>query len=207
MAAACKPSGFKARGVLTFQGPQGLGKTSWVSALVSDEALREMVIKVDHHLDGANKDSILGAISHWIVEIGELDSSFKKDIARLKGFLTSDSDKVRRPYARTEAEYPRRTVFCATVNETNFLVDMTGNSRWWTIPVTKINFRHAIDMQQVLAQLAVDFNNGAQWWLDDAEEAMLDTCNKEHITVSVIRERLLEIVDMDLVGQDALRAA
>lgn len=38
-------------------------------------------------LDPGNKDSILGAIVHWLVEICELDSSFKKDVARLKGFL------------------------------------------------------------------------------------------------------------------------
>ncbi|MFM9993190.1 MAG: VapE domain-containing protein, partial [Burkholderiaceae bacterium] len=76
VAAAITPDGFKARGVLTFQGPQGIGKTSWVMSLVNDKLLCEMVIKVDHLLDPHNKDSILGAITHWIVEIGELDSSF-----------------------------------------------------------------------------------------------------------------------------------
>ena len=142
LAAALKPRGFRGRGVLTFQGPQGIGKTSWVASLVPDPVLRDMVIKLDHHLDPNNKDSILGAISHWIVEIGELDSSFKKDVARLKGVLTSDSDKVRRPYARTESEYPRRTVFFATVNDNNFLVDSTGNTRWWTIPLASIKYQH-----------------------------------------------------------------
>lgn len=50
-AAAILPRGFKARGVLTFQGPQGIGKTSWVMALVNDAQLKESVIKVDHLLD------------------------------------------------------------------------------------------------------------------------------------------------------------
>lgn len=198
-AAAMVDVGFKARGVLTLQGPQGLGKTSWVRSLVSDDALRETVVKVDHHMDGGSKDSVLGAITHWIVEIGELDSSFKKDIARLKGFLTADFDKVRRPYAHGESEYPRRTVFCATVNESNFLVDTTGNSRWWTIPVTHINYAHGIDMQQVFAQLALDVKAGEQWWLTQAEEALLESCNSEHLSVSVIREQLMEIVDMALM--------
>ncbi len=200
-AAATMPAGFKARGVLTLQGPQGLGKTSWVRGLVSDEVLRETMVKVDHHMDGSLKDSVLGAITHWIVEIGELDSSFKKDIARLKGFLTADFDKVRRPYAHGESEYPRRTVFCATVNESNFLVDTTGNSRWWTIPVTHINYTHGIDMQQVFAQLADAIQRGEQWWLKPEEETLLDACNSEHLTVSVIRERLLAVVDMELIGK------
>ena len=171
-------------------------------SLVPDLLLREMVVKVDHHLDGSNKDSIIGAVTHWLVEIGELDSSFKKDIARLKGVLTSNFDKIRRPYARTESEYQRRTVFMATVNQSDFLVDNTGNSRWWTIPVTKINYDHGIDMQQVFAELAVDFNNGEQWWLTQEEEALLNTCNLDHRSVSVIRERLLEIVDLELIGKD-----
>lgn len=197
VAAAFKPSGFKARGVLTLQGAQGIGKTTWLTSLIPDVGLREAVLKLDHHLDGSNKDSILGAICHWIVEIGELDSSFKKDIARLKGFLTSDSDKVRRPYARAESEYPRRTIFYATVNENNFLVDLTGNTRWWTIPVTSINYAHGIDMQQLFTQLAADYSMGTQWWLTSEEESLLEEQNREHETMSVIRERLMAEVDMN----------
>jgi putative DNA primase/helicase len=204
VASVLKPSGFKARGVLTLQGPQSIGKTSWISALVPDPVLREGVLKLDHHLDAGNKDSIITAVSHWIVEIGELDSSFKKDIARLKGFLTSDRDKVRRPYGRSDSEYPRKMVFCATVNEHGFLVDSTGNSRWWTIPVTSIIYEHNIDMQQVFAQLAIDFHGGAQWWLTHEEEQLLELHNKEHRNVSAIRERILEALDLDHVSESGL---
>ncbi len=84
VAAVLMPRGFKARGVLTLQGDQGLGKTTWIVALVPDTLLRDCAVKVDHHLDASNKDSTLIAISHWMVEIGELDSSFRKDVARLK---------------------------------------------------------------------------------------------------------------------------
>lgn len=195
VAAAKMPSGFRNRGVLTLQGPQGAGKTSWTMALVSDPALREKCVKVDHHLDTSNKDSIIGAVSHWIVELGELDSSFKKDVARLKGFLTATSDKVRRPYARVDSEYQRRTVFIATVNERNFLVDTTGNSRWWTIEVTKLDFNHVIDMQQLFAQLSVDLDKGAQWWLTPDEEAQLDLINAPHQSVSVVEELILSHID------------
>jgi putative DNA primase/helicase len=161
-----------------------------------------MLIKVDHHLDPHNKDSILGAITHWIVEIGELDSSFRRsDVSRLKGVLTSDSDKVRRPYAKSESEYQRRTVFAATVNEENFLVDHTGNTRWWTLPLASIDFEHGIDMQQVFAQLASDFHAGAQWWLTKDEEALLEKHNSEHRSVSLMRDRLMEILDLSRIGQ------
>lgn len=197
VAAALLPNGLRARGVLTLQGPQSIGKTAWVKSLVPDDVLQDSVIKLDHHLDAHNKDSLLSAISHWIVEIGELDSSFKKDIARLKGFLTSDRDKVRRPYGRTDSEYPRRTVFCATVNEHNFLIDITGNTRWWVIPVVGVNYKHDIDMQQLLAQVAVDFHSGEPWWLTQAEEQLLEDYNQRHRSISAIRERVLGALDLE----------
>jgi putative DNA primase/helicase len=205
-AAALVPIGFRTRGVLTLQGPQGIGKTAWTKALVSDPDLARQVVKLDHHLDPSDKDSLISAIVHWIVEIGELDSSFKKDIAKLKGFLTSDQDKVRRPYARAASEYQRRTVFCATVNDDTFLVDPTGNTRWWTIPLVGINYTHNIDMQQVFAQLASEVAKGEQWWLTKDEEAWLEEHNKKHRAVNAVRERILDALDLSRVGEADLPA-
>ena len=194
-AAATRPS-FKSRGVLTFQGPQGVGKTSWFRNLIDKEGLRERIVKIDHFLDVHSKDSLLGALKHLIVEIGELDSSFKRDFARMKGFLTSDQDKIRKPYDRLDSEYERRTVFCASVNEYNFLEDSTGNSRFWTIPVVSIDYEHGIDMQQVFAQLLVLLDQGEIWWLDPQEEALLELENRKHRAVSVIRDLMLERIEV-----------
>jgi len=198
VAAALMAHGFSTRGVLTFQGKQGLGKTRWLSALITDRLLRDKYMLTGHHLDPSNKDSLITAIKHWVVELGELDSSFKKDIARLKGFITADKDTVRRPYARTNAEYQRRTVFCASVNEENFLIDPTGNTRFWAIPVVKLDYEHDIDMQQVFAQLAIDLSNGVQWWLTDDEEKQLEEQNKAHRAISSLEERLLTVLDFDM---------
>ena len=195
VAAALTPSGFHTRGVLTFQGPQGCGKTSWFSRLLPAGPLRDDYIKLDHHLDGGSKDSVITAVSHWAVEIGELDSSFKKDIARLKGFLTNDCDKLRRPYARGDSEYPRRTVFGASVNEERYLQDTTGNSRWWTIPVEKLDFNHNVNMQQLYAQLAVKFGEGEQWWLTADEEGHLKEWNKRHRSESATAEKVRDYLD------------
>lgn len=195
--AACTPSGFKTRGVLTLQGGQRQGKTSWILSLINDPALRPSLIKGDHALDPNNKDSVLGAISHWIVEIGELDGSLRRaDIAAIKGFVTRDQDKIRRPYAVAESDYARRTVFCATVNDSNFLVDPTGNSRFWTIATSSINYEHGIDMQQVFAQIYEQaFLTKQQWWLTPEEDAQLDAINGSHQVLSPIQERVTDAID------------
>ena len=198
VAAALKPSGFRARGVLTLQGPQSIGKTSWLLSLVPDALLREKVVLIDHLLDVGNKDSILLAVSHWLVELGELESSFKRDQAKLKGFITSNVDKIRPPYARLASEFSRRTVFFATVNDPQFLVDQTGNTRFWTIPVTKIQYEHSIDMQQLWAQVAHIFKHDQeQWWLTPDEERQLEAHNKQHRAVSAIRDLLESSLDFD----------
>lgn len=198
-AAATLDRRFHTRGVLTLQGPQGIGKTTWVASLLPAGKLRDNFIKRDHHLDPCNKDSIIGAVSHLITEIGELDSSFRKDVARLKGFLTNDCDKLRPPYARSEVEYDRRTVFAATVNDRNFLVDNTGNTRFWTIAVEKLDYSHTIDMQQLFAQLKVRLDGGAQWWLTSQEEERLSEYNHQHRSVSAIEERLLDYIDVEAI--------
>lgn len=206
VAAAMMPKDFRARGVFTLQGPQGIGKTTFIASLVDNLMLRSQVIKLDHHIDASNKDTLISAVSHWIVELGELESSLKKDIPRLKGFITAGADKMRRPYGRVDVEYPRRTVFCASVNDSQFLIDATGNSRFWTVPVTKIDFKHTVDMQQVFAQLYVEFKAGAQWWLTDEEEERLEIFNRKHRAVSAVHQRLLEFVDVDHVGGENLPA-
>jgi hypothetical protein len=198
VAAATVPSGFFARGVLVLKGKQSIGKTSWLKALVSQPVLRDKYVLSGHHLDAGDKDSKITAITSWICELGELDSSFKKDVARIKGFITNSHDKVRRPYAKGDSEYQRRTVFCASVNDDNFLVDDTGNSRWWTVSVTRIDYEHTIDMQQVYAQLAVQLENGAQWWLSKEDEALLELQNRNYRSVSSIKERVLEAMNMEL---------
>jgi putative DNA primase/helicase len=199
VAAATLATGFRSRGVLTLQGPQSIGKTSWFRALISDPILRAQVIKTDHHLDAGNKDSLITAIGHWFVELGELDSSFKKDVARLKGFITADFDKVRRPYARGDSEYPRRTVFCASVNAEQFLVDDSGNSRWWTIQVAQLEFKHNIDMQQVYAQLQIDLKApSARWWLSPEEEQQLNILNKRHQAANVVSDLISSGMSPDL---------
>lgn len=194
VAAAFKNEGFWSKGVLVFQGEQSIGKTSWFKALVPLN-LSHMV-KEGALIDPSNKDSIAGAISHWLVELGELDATFRKaDIARLKSFISQSRDDLRRPYDRIESKYPRRTVFFASVNPKNFLADDTGNVRWWTVPVTALNYNHGIDTQQLWAEVYEWFINGDQWWLDREEEKTLEAVNEQHAQIDPIEEMILSRFD------------
>jgi len=183
-AVACvmDPNGTSLSGVLTFQGAQGSGKTMWVRSLAPRDFVADGV-----NLDTKNKDSVLATIRNWIVELGELDATFRKsDIAALKSFLVQEVDTLRRSYGHFEGEYPRQTTFVATVNEPEFLQDGTGNRRFWVLPNAKLNWRHNIDMQQLWAQVYADhYLMGDSWHLDEAELAALNESNLSSTTTGL----------------------
>ena len=193
IAAAFSPNGIMARGVLVFQGVQYSGKTRWIDAL----APKGMeLIKTGRALNVHDKDSVKQIVSSWISELGELDATFKKsDIAALKSFITSDTDELRRPYAAAESQYARRTVFAASVNESKFLQDDTGNSRFWVIPIISINHAHQLDMQQVWAEFYRLWKGGEKHYLTNSEMAMLNGHNESFTAPEPIFEMVSSHLD------------
>ena len=170
---------FAAQGVLVLQGEQGRNKTRWFRSLAppgSDWLL------TGRRLDPSDRDSVQQATSVWLVELGEIDATFRKsDIAALKAFVTQEGDMYRSSYDRREERICRRTVFLASVNEVEYLVDKTGNRRWWTVPIEWCNPEHGVDVQQLWAQLvALARAPAARWWLDEAETATLKALNEDH---------------------------
>lgn len=188
VAAAFSPDGVSAHGVLVLQGEQYLGKTKWFKQLVP----RELgVIRDGLSLRPDDKDSVFQILSNWIVELGELDATFRKsDISALKAFITRDRDELRRPYARLESEFARRTVFFASVNPRQFLHDESGNRRYWTLPCVAINHDHGLDMQQVWAEVYERlFLKGEGWYLTEAEMRLLNAHNEGFEALDPVTEK------------------
>jgi len=186
IAAVFRPEGVSAAGVLVFQGDQYIGKTKWFKTLVPAHlrVLQDGVI-----LRPDDKDSVKQCVSNWLVELGELDATFRKsDIAALKSFLTKDRDVLRRAFARKESEYARRTVFFASVNPREFLHDPTGNRRYWTIECESLDHSHSVDMQQCWAQVYALWQTGEPWYLSADEVGALNDHNKDFEVIDPIAE-------------------
>lgn len=193
--AATHPNGVSAHGMLVFQGGQSIGKTSWFRSLVP-ESLE--VVADGLLLRPDDKDSVKQVVSHWLVELGELDATFRKsDIAALKSFITRDRDEVRLPYAKKESKFARRTVFFGSVNPKEYLNDDTGNRRYWTIECDSINYNHGLDMQQVWAEVYELHKQGEQHWLTREEHAELNLINEDYLTIDPVQEVIMEKLDWD----------
>jgi len=192
VAAACEPSGVALEGILVFQGAQGLGKTLWFKNLADYE---EGWLLEGATLNPSDKDSVKQAVSHWIVELGEIESTFKKsDIDQLKAFVTKKSDELRLPYDRASTTYQRRTAFYASVNAREFLTDTSGNRRFWVVPVTGINAQHGINMQQLWAEVKEVLYPTVSWYLSAEEREMLQDSNEYYRTQSSVEDLILEHV-------------
>ena len=197
VAAACEPNGVSLEGILVFQGAQGLGKTLWFKRLADYD---EGWLLEGATLNPSDKDSVKQAVSHWLVELGELQSTFKRsDMDQLKAFVTKRVDELRLPYDRAFTTYQRRTAFYASVNEREFLIDTTGNRRFWVIPVTGIDVNHGVDMQQLWAEVKETmYREGQQnWFLSPDERAQLQESNELYRTQSSVEDLILEHVDFD----------
>lgn len=127
---------YSSDGALVLKGEQGLGKTSFFERLCSFDTKYfgngEVLVPSD-------KDSVIQVTSKWICELGEIDSTFKRDVAILKAFMTRTKDEYRAAYARCFVKTFRRVSFCGSCNKDEFLVDDTGNRRWWVVEVNHID--------------------------------------------------------------------
>lgn len=142
---------YGADGLLVLQGPQGIGKTSFVKAL----GMGPDLVKLGQFIDTHDKDTSRRCATTWICELGEIETTLRSDLERLKGFITAERDEYRLPYDRADTIAARRTSFIATCNSTAFLIDPTGSRRFWTIPLEKIDLEalKALNVPQLWAQV------------------------------------------------------
>lgn len=189
-------SGFKGvEGVLVLQGNQGISKTKWLSALVP---VHNNWLLSGVWLDPHNKDSVAKLIGHWVCELGELDGTFKKaDHAALKAFLTDREDVIRLPFERKADRHPRRTVFCASVNDREVLRYDDGSRRWWMIGVTGLNSEHGIDLQQLWAEVYENYYMKCEpYWMLPEEREELYRLNESFTTTPEVVEKAERFIDL-----------
>jgi putative DNA primase/helicase len=199
VAAVFEPNGIANAGVLVLTGKQSLGKTRLFKDLAS--GVPETFLE-GTTLDPANRDSVMAVIRHWIVELGELDATFRKsDLAQLKAFITRQEDVLRRPYAQKESSYRRRTVFAGTVNDHMFLHDLTGNRRFWTLDVQAIHRDATIDYQQLWAEVKTWYDAKETWHLNTIEIEELNRYSEPFLALDPVVERLLARYDFSKATQ------
>jgi len=159
---------------LVLDGPQNIGKSRLVEWLCPD-SLREQYTSEAIRPD--DKDCKLRAAVKWIWEVGELDATTRKaDVSALKQFLTQEPITVRKPYGREDTIKPALSNFVGTVNgEGGYLVDSTGNRRFWPVKISGIDFSYGeIPLDGLWAQALVAFGQGRHLVTRDERRAQTE---------------------------------
>jgi len=122
-------------------GPQGCGKSTFWRNLGGpffSDALRDI----------SSKDDLLVLHRSWLMEWAELDHiTGKRHAGQVKAFLSQQIDTFRVPYGKGTEDFPRRGIIVGSTNrETGFLVDDTGNRRFWVVPVAVVDMIEVDDL-------------------------------------------------------------
>lgn len=113
--------------MVVWEGPQGIGKSSVLEMICGSEnfnsgkLLEEENMKIAEALKG-----------RMIYESAEL-VGHNKDIDKLKSMLSKTSDKGRWVYDRKVKDHPRTAIIVGTTNRPQYLIDETGNRRFWPV--------------------------------------------------------------------------
>ena len=150
--------------VLILEGVQGLGKSTLLRILASDEWFMDTIFNL------GSKDGYQALRNKWIVEFSELESLSRIEFSRAKAFISSVKDTYRQSYGRAATDFLRQCVFAGTVNTgAGYLNDPTGARRFWPVTLTeKVDFKTVrSERDQLWVEAFVRYKNGEHWHLRD----------------------------------------
>lgn len=126
--------GVKADMVPILRGEQGAYKSTAIAALApAPELFCEISL--------TERDDDLARLMRGCVvaEIAELKGLRSRELESIKAFVTRTHESWVPKYKEFSVKYPRRLVFFGTTNDSEFLIDSTGNRRWLPFEVGKID--------------------------------------------------------------------
>lgn len=170
--------GCKVDTVLLLIGEQGLGKSTLLRTLAGDAWFGDTELQLN------SKDAYMVLARAWIYEIAELTSFRRSDAEKVKAFITSQVDSIRKPFARKAENYPRHTCIVATSNDETPLTDPTGSRRFWPVKMQEYADLDWLkeNRDQIWAEAREAYKSGEVWHLSRDMEAEQKRIAEERFT-------------------------
>lgn len=141
-----------------FEGKQGIRKSSALDILGGPwyAVINEAV---------STKDFLQSLRAKWLLEISELQSFSRSDVAHVKSMMSTRSDHYRPSYGRVTVEFPRQCAFAGTTNTDEWGTDETGLRRFWPVTCGEIRLDLLTAARsQLFAEAVVTYRQGQSWW-------------------------------------------
>lgn len=179
------------RMVFVFHGPQEIGKTEFIRWLIPNDDLY-----YEEPIDPGAKDSILSLSRYLIINMDELDGLSKKEVAKLKAFISHGKITKRVSYGRHDEKFNRIASFFGSSNKSDLLAD-EKNTRWIIVKVLSFDWQGYLKninplqlWAQAMHELKADNNAGD---LTKEEKQIRDNRNEaEFLEISIEREVLMK---------------
>lgn len=142
--------------MVIFEGPQGGLKSTMVETIAGGEEYYSENLD----MDADPKIIIEKTVGIWIVECSEMNKFSKASVEHVKGMLSRKVDRSRMAFGRNTKVKPREFIICGTCNfipggKPEYLVDLTGNRRFWPLLVGEIDLEKIkADRDQLFAEAA-----------------------------------------------------
>ena len=172
---------------LILSGAQGVGKTTWLGNLIPPP-LRKYVFA--GMINVRDKDSQVKLSECCLIVMDELEN-MGRNLDALKELITKKDIYLRRAYAFTHERYIRRASFAGSINNKDFLHDITGNRRFLCFEAKRIDYQIFTDLDKAYAQAISLAQNGFQYWFSQEEMAELEQNNEEFRAVIPEEEQLM----------------
>ena len=169
-------------------GDQGVYKSTFFNNLLPAH------LSLDYYYNGpfnpAVKDHQLFLGTKMIINLEELATLNRTDVEALKGTITQDRVVLRKAFGRADIKLWRRASFVASINQDEFLTDMSGSRRFLVFKVKGINLNNFnVDLlySQALGLRAKDF----QYWFDRANIEEVNEYNENFRMKSLAEDTIL----------------
>ena len=178
MVAAWIVDGVTNHEILTYIGPQGIYKSTFMRLLLPP-TLRGY-FSARNFANRMTKDDRLELTEMGLIALEELDHMKLHELNQLKAITTDPTVNERAAYARYRERREHIASFCGTGNNAHFLTDLTSNRRWLPFMVDSIDspYDTPIDYVGLYAQAYALWQQGFRYWFDDAENAELEVHNQ-----------------------------
>ncbi len=175
--------------MIVLSGKQGLGKSTWISNLVPKSLEK-------YHYSGAvnpnNKDTYIHLAESLIINLDELTNMNKKQASSFKEIITQGTINIRKPFGRSSQKLTRRASFIGSINDSEFLYDLTGSRRFLCFEVNNIKYQNDINIDSVYSEAMHLLNRGDKFYFDKEDIQLIEKKNERFRVKNPMEIKLLD---------------
>ncbi|WP_298779055.1 VapE domain-containing protein [uncultured Polaribacter sp.] len=175
--------------MIVLSGKQGLGKSTWIGKLIPKELSNYYY---SGSINASNKDTYVYLAESFIINLDELTNMNKKESSKFKEIITQGTINIRKAFAKTAKILTRRASFIGSINESEFLYDLTGSRRFLCFITEKINYSNDVNIDLVYAEAKYLLEKGEKYHFDKEEIDLIDKMNDRFRVKNPIEIKLLD---------------